>query len=198
MRNIRAKRRFRFVLVGLLIVCVILFIEDRIEAFVPEMKNFAECRIEDATGGRIRLSIGDIDGGLLHPIIFNDVKIENGKGGVVLPSLTISSIKTSYRIWDIFRVVLAVNDKNKQAFSRLFSGVSRFDVNFVTADKGLSGFIRFTNKKGELDVKGYVDFIVGREVRFQRQNKRGPLRYRSQAVSRRLEGAGIDLKRRLY
>ena len=113
MRNIKAKRRFRFILVSLLIICVILFIEDRIEAFMPEMKSFAESRIEDAVGGRIKLSIGNIDGGLLHPLTFNDVKIESGKGAAVLPSLAISSIKTSYRVWDIFSAALAVSSKNK-------------------------------------------------------------------------------------
>ena len=66
MRNIRTRRRLKFVLTVLLIVCVVLFIEDRIEAFVPQMKNFAESRIEDALGGKIKLSIGDVDGGLLH------------------------------------------------------------------------------------------------------------------------------------
>ena len=174
MRNIRAKRRFRFVLVGLLIICVILFIEDRIEAFVPEMKSFAELRIEDAMSGRIKLSIGGVDGGILHPLTFNDVKIENGKGVIVLPSLAISSIKTSYRVWDIFSAALAVNGKNKQGvFPWLLSGVSRLDVNFITADKGLSGFVRFVNSKNELNVKGYLTLLSGEKFDFSGKIKEG-------------------------
>ncbi len=100
MRNIRNRRRFGLILYLLLAVCVILFIEDRIEAFVPEMKNFAEARIEKAAGGRIKFSIGDIDGGLFQPITFNDVKIKSGTAGA-FPSLEVSSIKTEYRLWDI-------------------------------------------------------------------------------------------------
>ena len=174
MRNIRAKRRFRFVLVGLLIVCVILFVEDRIEAFAPEMKDFAQSRIEDAMGGRIKLFIGDVDGGLLHPLTFNDIKIENGKGDVVLPSLAISSIKTSYRVWDIFAAALTANGKGKQGvFPWLLSGVSRFDVNFITADKRLSGFIRLVNNKGELSVKGYTLFSSGEKFDFVGRIKEG-------------------------
>ena len=85
MRHIRVRRRFSTALILLLAVCVVLFIEDRIEAFAPEVKSFAESKIEDAFGGKIKLAIGDIDGGLLHPITFNDIKIENAKGVSIIP-----------------------------------------------------------------------------------------------------------------
>ncbi len=173
MRNIRAKRRFRFVLVGLLLICAILFIEDRIEAFAPEMKSFAESRIEDATGGRIKLSIGDVGGGLLHPLTFSDVKIENGKGGAVLPSLTISSIKTSYRVWDIFSASSVVKGNNARAVSRLLAGVSRLDVNFITVNKALSGFVRIANNNGELNIKGCANLSSGEKFDFSGKIKEG-------------------------
>ena len=162
MRNIRTRRRLELVLTVLLIVCVILFIEDRIEAFVPQMKNFAESRIEDALGGKIKLSIGDVDGGLLHPITFNDIKIENGKGMTVLPSLEVTSIKTNYRLWDIFRPA-----------SHLLSGVSLLDVNFTTVDKRLSGFIRLANDSGELNAKGYINLLSGEKFDFSGKIKDG-------------------------
>ena len=141
----------------LFIVSAILFIEDRIEAFVPEMKNFAESKIEGALGGRIKLSIGDVEGGLLHPLTFNDINIENGKGLAVLPSLKISSIKTSYRLWDLL---------GTRAISRLLAGISRFDVNFITVNKEISGFVRFTNNSGELTAKGYANLSSGGKLDF--------------------------------
>ena len=148
----------------LFIVSAILFIEDRIEAFVPEMKNFAESKIEGALGGRIKLSIGDVEGGLLHPLTFNDINIENGKGLAVLPSLKISSIKTSYRLWDLL---------GTRAISRLLAGISRFDVNFITVNKEISGFVRFTNNSGELTAKGYVNLSSGEKLDFNGKIKEG-------------------------
>ena len=148
----------------LLIVSAILFVEDRIEAFVPEMKNFAESKIEGALGGRIKLSIGDVEGGLLHPLTFNDINIENGKGLAVLPSLKISSIKTSYRLWDLL---------GTRAISRLLAGISRFDVNFITVNKEISGFVRFTNNSGELTAKGYVNLSSGEKLDFSGKIKDG-------------------------
>ncbi|MDO8525382.1 MAG: hypothetical protein Q7S07_02720 [Candidatus Omnitrophota bacterium] len=104
MRNIRTRRHFRLILTLLFAACAVLFVEDRIESFVPELKSFVESRIEEALQGRIRLSIGYIGGGLLHPFTLNEVKVENGEGAAILPSLKISSIKTNYRIWDVFRI----------------------------------------------------------------------------------------------
>ena len=173
MRNIRTRRRLGFILTSLLIVCVILFIEDRIEAFVPEIKNFAEMKIEAAMGGRVQLSIGDIDGGLIHPFIFNDIKIENGNGVAILPSLKLSSIKTTYRVWDLLRAASLAKNKNGQAVSRLLSGVSRLDINFITVNKKISGFIRLANHSGELNAKGYINLSSGSRIDFDGKMKDG-------------------------
>ena len=157
----------------MLIVCIILFIEDRIEAFVPEIKNFAEVKIEAALGGRVQLSIGDIDGGLIHPIIFNDIKIENGKGVAILPSLELSSIKTTYRVWDLLRAVSLAKHKNTKDVSRFLSGVSRLDINFVTVNKEISGFVRLDNHSGELNAKGCINFSSGYKADFDAKLKDG-------------------------
>ena len=173
MRNIRSRRRLELILTVLLVVCIMLFIEDRIEAFVPEIKNFAESRIEAALGGKIALSIGDMQGGLLHPITFNDIKISSAKGASVLPSLDISSIKTNYRVWDLIRAIPAAGNKKARSVSRFLSGVSRLDVNFTTANKKAYGFVRFTNESGALAAKGVVNLSSGEKFDFSGKIKDG-------------------------
>jgi hypothetical protein len=164
MRNIRTRRRFGLIINLLLVVCVILFIEDRIEAFVPQMKSLFESRIENAFGGRIGLSIGDVEGGLIHPVTFNDIRIRSGKGAALISSLNIRSIKTNYRLWDLLRV---------GTMSKFFSGVTRLDVNFLTANKSISGFVRLANASGKLDAKGYVILFSGRKIDFSGSIKDG-------------------------
>jgi len=62
----------------LLAVCLVLFIESRVEAFVPQLKIFARERLEEALGGKFRLSVGNIDGGIIHPLVFSDIRIRGG------------------------------------------------------------------------------------------------------------------------
>ncbi|MFA6320781.1 MAG: hypothetical protein WCY36_02855 [Candidatus Omnitrophota bacterium] len=173
MRHIRVRRRFGIALTFLLVVCIVLFIEDRIEAFVPEMKSFAESKIEDAFGGKIRLAIGDIDGGLFHPITFNDIKIENAKGVAIIPSLEISSIKTSYRVWDLAMAASAAKSKDPRVFSRFLAGISRLDVNFATANDEIAGFVRLGNIAGELNAKGHINLFSGNRIDFDGKIKDG-------------------------
>ena len=52
MRNIRTRRRLEIVLTVLLIVCALSCLSKQVRAFVPQMKNFAETKIENALGGR--------------------------------------------------------------------------------------------------------------------------------------------------
>ena len=103
MRHTRTRRHFKFILSLLLAGCLLLFLEERIEAFVPDVRNFTQARIEEALGNRVRLSIGGIDGGILHPITLNDVRINDSRTAPVIPSLVISSVKTGYRVWDLLR-----------------------------------------------------------------------------------------------
>lgn len=173
MRHIRVRRRFSTALILLLAVCVVLFIEDRIEAFAPEVKSFAESKIEDAFGGKIKLAIGDIDGGLLHPITFNDIKIENAKGVSIIPSLEISSIKTSYRVWDLICAAAAAKSKDPRAVSRFLAGVSRLDINFATVNSQVSGFVRLGNNSGELNAKGHINLFSGSRIDFTGKIKEG-------------------------
>ncbi|MDD5428501.1 MAG: hypothetical protein PHI58_04615 [Candidatus Omnitrophica bacterium] len=173
MRHIRVRRRFGAALIFLLCVCVILFIEDRIEAFIPEMKNFAESRIESAFGGNIKLSIGEIDGGLLHTITLNNISIGNAKGVAIIPAIEINSIKTSYRVWDLIRAAAAARSKDPREVSKLLAGVSRLDINFVTRNNEISGFVRLANRAGELSAKGHVNLFSGNRIDFTGKIKDG-------------------------
>lgn len=101
MRNLRTRRYFGSVLTFLLVICAVLFIEGRIEAFMPQVKIFAESRMEDALGGKVNISIGRIDGGILHPVTFKNIKISAVGGKEKSPFLEISAIKTAYRAWDL-------------------------------------------------------------------------------------------------
>ena len=82
MRNIRARRRFKALLILLLAVTIIMFFESRIEAFAPQFKTLAESRIEGAFGNKIDISIGSIDGGIVRPFVLRDIKVL-GAGGKV-------------------------------------------------------------------------------------------------------------------
>lgn len=125
MRHIRTRRHFRFTLILLLSICFVLFVEARIEAFVPEMKNYATVRIEEALGGNVKLSVGGVDGGIFHPITISGVRIEDSKNSAMLPSLEIDTVKTNYRIWSLIYSALAAKTKDTPAIS-----------NFLPASRG--------------------------------------------------------------
>jgi len=144
----RTRKRFRFILVALFVVCAMLFLESRIEAFVPQIKNFAEVKVSSTFGGNLDFSIGSIDGGILHPIVFNDVRIKNAKGSPFFTSFAITSLKTNYRIWDVI-------------FKR--AGSSAAFVNFTTTNKGVEGFAYLrANTPAGLDIRGSLN-IFNRE-----------------------------------
>ena len=148
MRRIRARRRFKILLAVLLAACIMVFAEDRIEAFVPQVKNFAELKLGEMLGGGSRISIGSIEGGILHPIILNSIRIVDRKGASFASSVDIDSIKTNYRIWDVFFKIRRESVKrnkvsgvlNTSCFGKvLFSGSVRansFDMAFES-QKGI-------------------------------------------------------------
>ena len=165
MRHTRQRRRFVIVLAALLIICSGLFLEDRIEAFVPDIKNYAETRIEEAFDGRAVFSIGDLEGGIFNPIVINDIQIAGvgHSGGNILPALAIPTIRTNYRIWD-----LLLNKKGRSIMSVLFFGDAYIDINFVTPGREFSGFARFkADGPGILSFKGYGDIFDRERVDFK-------------------------------
>ncbi|EFK95625.1 secreted protein, partial [sediment metagenome] len=55
MRHLRTRRRYKVVLLFLLALCATLFIESRIEALIPDLREYAESRVEKALGGMVDL-----------------------------------------------------------------------------------------------------------------------------------------------
>lgn len=172
MRHLRVRRYFKFTLVLLLSICIVLFVEARIEAFVPEMKSFATVRIVEALGGNVRLSMGTIGGGIFHPITINDVRIEDSKSSAMLPSLEVSSVKTNYRIWSLIYAALAAKIKDVPAISAFLAGVSRVDINFVTTDKTFFGFVRMDSGADDVKLKGYIARKDGQKSDFTARIKK--------------------------
>lgn len=101
MRHTRIRRRIKPLLIILLVVTIMLFIESRIEAIMPQVKYFTAARIEDAFGKRFDVSIGSIEGGILNPIVLKDCRIAGRGDYDFFKTLDIISIESEYRLWDI-------------------------------------------------------------------------------------------------
>ena len=162
MRHRRVRRRFKTVLFVVCALCLVLLAEDRIEAFAPQLKNYAEMKIEGALDGKASFSIGRIDGGIFTPITLNDIKISDRKNGPAFSSVNLPVIRTNYRVWD-----LLAGNKNRSLLSMLFFGDSYIDVNFEVANKDLSGFVRLeSGPSGALAFKGHASFFAKNKVDF--------------------------------
>lgn len=161
MRHIRSKRRFKVLLAALLAVCLLLVFETRIESFMPHLKGLAEVRAEEMLGNRIRLSIGSIDGGIVHPLTFNDIKMKDKKDAPLVPSLVIDRVKTSYRLWDLF-----LNNKDQAFVTNSLPRDSCIYVNFTTKNRDLSGFVRLEGDLLNSKIKGYLLFFDKEKIEF--------------------------------
>lgn len=149
-------------LVSACVICLIILAEERIEAFAPQLKSYAEMKIEGALDGKARFSIGRIEGGIFTPITLNDIRISDRTKGRASSSIDLPVVRTNYRVWD-----LLVKNKDKSILSSLFFGDSCIDINFEVSDKGLSGFIRFQpGPDGTLAFKGHVSLFGGDKVDF--------------------------------
>jgi hypothetical protein len=153
MRHTRNRRRFKGILIALLVLCFTFFIETRIEAFVPQLNTLAEARIESLFGDRVKLSMGNIEGGLLHPLAVNDIKLRNKSDGDPLPFLEISRITTTYRIWDII-----TRRESTPTLSDIITGGSHADIVFTTKRRDISGFARIETAEETLKCRGFVKF----------------------------------------
>lgn len=85
----------------LLAACLVLLFETRVGSLLPRLRGIAEARAEEILGNKIRLSIGSISGGILHPFVFSDIKIKDKNDTLLAPSLVIDSIRTNYRLRDL-------------------------------------------------------------------------------------------------
>lgn len=137
-----------------------LFLESRIESFVPHLNGYAESRIEDTLGGKVKLSIGNIDGGILRPFTFNDIGISNRSYGALLPFIVINNIRTNYRLWDIL-----IHRKDDSLLSALPFD-SHVYINFTTRSKNISGFIGLEGEGLDSKVKGYITLFNMERIDF--------------------------------
>ena len=145
-------------LAAVLALCLVLLAEERIEALAPQLKSYAEMKIEGAFDGKARFAIGSIEGGIFSPITLNDIKISDRNSGPVFSSVDLPTVKTNYRVWDIL-----TKNKDKPLLSMLFFGGSYIDIKFEVSNKDLSGFVRFERKlSGALTFKGHAS-LFGRE-----------------------------------
>lgn len=131
-------------LTALLTFSAILFFESRVESFAPQLKLFAESKIEGAFDGRIKLSIGSLDGGIIHPFTVNDCRITDEKGSPIIPSLEIKSIRSNYRIWDALKI---------------FSKEPYIDVKFAANSKDVFGFLRIEGDIKNAKLTGYINIF---------------------------------------
>lgn len=146
MRNIKARRRFRALLILLLAVSMVAFFENRIEAFVPQFKSLAESNIEEAFGKKIDIFIGTIDGGIIRPFVLRDVKVLENGGKISSQVFEINSLVSNYRIWDFI-------------FSKALSRTLKIAIDFGAKNKEISGFIIIKGSFENASIKGYVSLF---------------------------------------
>ncbi len=161
MRHTRARRRFKSILVILLITSFVLFIEARINAFAPQLKDFAELKIEEAFDNKFKISIGRIGGGIIHPFTLSDCIIKSEKSNFLFSSLEVSNVTVNYRIWDFL-----FNRGRMPLISHLLASHPRIDAKFASKNNRFSGFVRVEGNIHDSKIKGYVNLSNEERVDF--------------------------------
>lgn len=159
MRHLRTRKRFRVVLIMLFALCVTLFAETRIEAFAPQVKDMIELRAGEALGGKMKLTINGIEGGILHPLSFSGITLKDGKDAAVFTSIVIDSIRTNCRVWD-----LLFRRGEGASFTDMLSRDSFVYVSFETKDRAHAGFVRVEGDLRDARIKGYVRVAGGERI----------------------------------
>jgi hypothetical protein len=160
MRNIRARRRFRAVLIFLLLVSAIAFFENRVEAFAPGLKGLAEDRIEGIFGENFGISIGSVDGGIIHSLTLRDVSISGKGAGNRSRLFDIRSMVSNYHIWDFI-------------FPKSFKRAPRVTIDFETKNREISAYLTFEGAVDNVAVRGYVNIFGAGKVNVEGCFKNG-------------------------
>lgn len=147
---------------ALLAVCIILFVEARIEAFAPQVKDFITLKAEEALGGKVKLSIGNVEGGILNPISFNEIKLKDKKDAAIFTSVVIDSIRTNYHVWDIL-----LKRGADTGISGILSRDSFVYINFETKNRENSGFVRVEGDISDAKVIGFVNLFNSEKIDFE-------------------------------
>lgn len=160
MRNIRARRRFKALLVILLVLSFVAFFESRIEAFAPQFKVLAEGRIEDVFSRKIDISIGELRGGVIRPFSLQDVKILKKEANGFSRLVEIDSITSNYRIWNFI-------------FPNLFSAKPYITIDFAAKGYELDGFIVLEGNIEDALIKGHIRLFGGDRIEVSGKIKNG-------------------------
>ena len=144
----------------LFIICSIIFVENRVQDLIPQLKSLAEAKVEDALGGKVDFSIGSIDGGIIHPIVLSDIRIHQADASRLFQSLAIDSIRTNYYIKDVIsaltgRELKPLLDKNSSAY-----------VNFSVKGGDIKGFVGLYGDLTDSKIDGYLIFYAGSRIDF--------------------------------
>ncbi|MFH1189999.1 MAG: hypothetical protein V1682_04845 [Candidatus Omnitrophota bacterium] len=150
MRHVRTRRRFKIILILLFIICFTVFIENRIEDLIPQLKSLAEARVEDALGGKVEFSIGSIDGGMVHPIVLNDIRIMQADASRLFQSLVIDSIRTNYYLKDVVRAMAG------RELKPLLDKTSSAYVKFSAQGGDIKGFFGLYGDLSDSKIDGYL------------------------------------------
>lgn len=185
MRHIRSRKRFRAILVALLALTFVLFLESRVESFSPQLRTMVEFKVGEAFGKNLKLSIGDMDGGILRPFVLTDIKIKGKDDSSVFSSFEIKSIKSNFRIWD-----LLFKDKEYMSVLSMLKEEPCVYVDFVTKNKELSGYIKLVGDVKSADIQGYLILFEKRRVDINGKLRAGSffVELRPRKGSLRIEG----------
>lgn len=164
MRHTHVRRRFRAMLVLLLVITISLFFESSIEAFAPEFKNLAQIKLGDMFEKKLDISIGAIDGGIIRPFTFRNVAILKKGADASNQLLDIKAIVSNYRIWDFF-------------FSKILSKAPNIAVDFSTKNKELTGFITVRGSIENVRIGGYIRLFEGEKIEVRGRIRNGLARF---------------------
>jgi hypothetical protein len=157
MKHIRTRRRFRFILVCSLAVSSLLFVEDRIEAFSPQLKSVIELRLGELTNKQVQVSIGSIDGGIIRTLTLHDVTLRDKDGGAIFPLFRITRIASNYRLWDTF-----VGQSRNAGRADLPGPNPYIVIHFATKNREMAGYIRLESGRDALTASGSIQ-LFGKE-----------------------------------
>lgn len=160
MRHIRTRRRYRFILFLLFVICLTVFVENRIEDLLPQLKSVAEAKVEDAMGGRVSFSVGSISGGIVHPMVLNDIRMRKKGSSEFSEDLVIDSIRTSYYFKDIIKVM--GGRELPPIINRNSSAYVKFSVNRGS----VKGFIGLYGDLTDSRIDGYLSLRGGSKINF--------------------------------
>ncbi|MBI5124557.1 MAG: hypothetical protein HZA72_03980 [Candidatus Omnitrophica bacterium] len=160
MLRTRHRRRFKILLISLLLVSLIAFFENRIEAFAPQFKSLAEARIEDAFNKKINISIGALEGGIVRPFILKDVKMLGKTGNISSDLVEIDSVVSNYRIWNFI-------------FPKLLPKEPYAAVKFTAKNRKISGFFTIEGAIEGALLEGYLSLLSGDRIDFTGSIKNG-------------------------